>query len=110
MPDCIFCKNLTKVLENDLVYAVYDIKPSSKGHMLFILKRHCPTIFDSTDQERKAIFDLIFQAKELLTKEHQPDGFNILANCGAASGQVVMHAHMHLLPRYNSLRLDRSPI
>ena len=45
-------------------------------------------------------FQLIDKAKEILIKEHQPDGFNIVANSGEAAGQIVMHAHMHLLPRY----------
>ncbi len=100
MPDCIFCKNLTKILENELAYALNDIKPISKGHMLFIPKRHHTTVFESTPQEIKALFDLIAQAKELLNNQYQPDGFNITANCGKAAGQIVMHAHIHLIPRY----------
>jgi diadenosine tetraphosphate (Ap4A) HIT family hydrolase len=97
---CIFCKNLPKVLENELAYALYDIKPITKGHMLFIPKRHHVTIFESTPEEIKAVFELISKSKELLLKEHKPDGFNIIANCGEAAGQIVMHAHMHLVPRY----------
>ena len=90
---CIFCKNLPKVLENELAYALYDIKPITKGHMLVIPKRHHMTIFESTPEEIKAVFELIQKAKELLLKEHKPDGFNIVANCGEAAGQIVMHAH-----------------
>lgn len=100
MSDCIFCKNLPKVLENELAYALFDIKPITRGHMLFIPKRHFITLFEATDEEIKAIFELVHKAKELLIKEHKPDGFNIAANCGEAAGQIVMHAHLHLLPRY----------
>jgi len=100
MPECIFCRDLPKVLENNLAYAVYDINPLTPGHMLVIPKRHHLTLFDSTPDEIKAIFELIHQAKTLIVKEHNPDGFNITANCGAAAGQIVMHAHVHLLPRY----------
>ena len=100
MPDCIFCKNLPKVMENELAFALYDIHPITQGHMLFIPKRHHLTLFESTPEEIKAIFELIQQARELLLKEYKPDGFNIAANCGAAAGQIVMHAHVHLLPRY----------
>lgn len=100
MSDCVFCKNLPKVLENELAYALYDIKPITKGHMLFIPKRHHTTVFESTPEELKAMFELINKAQELLIKEHHPDGFNIAANCGEAAGQIVMHAHLHLLPRY----------
>lgn len=100
MSDCIFCKNLPKVLENDLAYALYDIKPLSKGHMLFIPKRHHTTIFESTPQEIDAVFALTNQAKKILEKEHNPTGYNIQVNCGASAGQIVMHAHVHLIPRY----------
>jgi len=106
MGDCIFCKNLPKVLENELAYALYDIKPITKGHMLFIPKRHHVTVFESTPQEIVAIFELIQKAKELLIKEYQPDGFNIVANCGQDAGQIVMHAHVHLLPRYKGQSVD----
>ena len=100
MPDCIFCKDLPKVLENDLAYALYDIKPITPGHMLVIIKRHHINIFESTPEEIAAVFDLIGKAKDLLVKKRRPDAFNIQANCGAAAGQIVMHAHLHLIPRY----------
>ena len=100
MSDCIFCKDLPRILENELAYAVYDIKPISRGHMLFIPKRHHETVFDSTVQEITAMFELINKAKVLIHKEHKPDGYNIQANCGNAAGQIVMHAHFHLIPRY----------
>jgi diadenosine tetraphosphate (Ap4A) HIT family hydrolase len=102
MADCIFCKNLPKVFENDFAYAIYDIKPHSKGHMLFIPKRHYEQIFHASDVEIQALFDLINKAKALLDKEHNPDGYNININCGPVAGQIVMHAHMHLIPRYKN--------
>ena len=100
MTDCIFCKDLPKVLENELAYALYDIKPLSKGHMLVIPRRHHTTVFESTPAELNAIFDLLAKAKVIIQKEHNPDGYNVTANCGTAAGQVVMHAHFHLIPRY----------
>ena len=101
MSDCIFCKNLPKVLENDLAYAVYDIKPHSKGHMLVIPKRHHMDIFASSSDEIKAVFDLVTKVKQHLDKEHHPDGYNLVANCGAVAGQIVMHTHLHVIPRYS---------
>src|ERR1700679_3377077 len=99
MSDCIFCKDLPKVLENELAYALNDINPITKGHMLFVPKRHHTTIFESTPEEIEAVFELIYKPKELLIKKHKPDGFNLVANWGEAAGQIVMHGHMHLLPR-----------
>jgi diadenosine tetraphosphate (Ap4A) HIT family hydrolase len=100
MSDCIFCKNLPKVAENDLVYALYDIKPISKGHALIIFKRHFEQIFEATPEEFSAVRDLLSRMKEIVQKEHGPDGYNIGVNCGRVAGQVVMHAHVHLIPRY----------
>ena len=100
MPDCVFCKNLSKVLENDFAYAVYDINPISKGHMVFVPKRHHGTLFESTSEEIKAMFDLMNKARNMLDREHKPDGYNLQANCGHAAGQIIMHAHIHLIPRY----------
>ena len=101
MSECIFCKDLPKVLENDLAYAVHDIKPISKGHMLFISKRHHTTIFEATPQEIVSLFDLMAKGKALLDKQFQPTGYNVQANCGSSAGQIVMHSHIHLIPRYN---------
>lgn len=100
MSECVFCKDLPKVFENELAYALYDIKPITKGHMLVIPKRHHETVFESTPDEIKAVFELVQKAKDLLLKENQPDGFNLVVNCGTDAGQIVMHAHVHILPRY----------
>ena len=52
--------------------------------------------------------DLLHKMKEHLDKEHSPDGYNIWVNCGVMAGQVVMHAHMHLIPRYKGVVLKVS--
>ena len=63
-------------------------------------------MFESTPEEIKAVFELTQKAKELLLKEYEQDGFNIVANCGEAAGQIVMHAHMHVLQRYKGQELN----
>ena len=101
--DCPFCNkamNTTPILENDLAFAFYDEFPVSKGHMLFITKRHAEDFFDITLDERNAILDLMNDAKRMIDDEFKPDGYNIGCNIGEAAGQSVMHMHMHLIPRY----------
>ena len=88
------------VLENDLAIAFYDKYPVNKGHLLIIPKRHVEQYFELTDQERKAIDQLLFKGKKLLDGEHQPDGYNIGINCGEAAGQTIFHVHVHLIPRF----------
>lgn len=100
--NCIFC-NLPKeayILENDLAYAVYDINPDTKGHMLIITKNHYVDFFATPKEDMGAIRELIIKAKEFLDKEYSPKGYKIKTNIGAAAGQVVFHTHMHLIPKY----------
>ena len=35
-----------------------------------------------------------------LLRTHSPDGFNVGVNDGEMAGQTVMHAHVHVIPRY----------
>ena len=112
MENCFFCKlkdgkfdgsekQPSKfILENELALGRFDDFPVSKGHMLFVTKRHVPTIFDTTAEEKSAIFELIDQAKKMIDEQYQPDAYNVGINCGEDAGQTVMHVHVHLIPRY----------
>ena len=56
--------------------------------------------FDMTPEEKTAVMELVGQGKALLDQELKPDGYNVGINSGSAAGQTVMHAHVHLIPRY----------
>ena len=80
--------------------------PVSPGHSLVIPKRHVGSFFEVTQFERAALFALLDRAKELVAHQHQPDGYNIGINDGAAAGQTVPHLHIHLIPRYDGDQPD----
>lgn len=105
MEECLFCKWKDEkekiVLENELAFAVFDEFAVSKGHMIFMTKRHVKDFFETTKEERIAIFELIDEAKKIIDKKYKPTGYNIGMNCGVSAGQSVMHIHTHLIPRYN---------
>jgi diadenosine tetraphosphate (Ap4A) HIT family hydrolase len=98
--DCVFCNINDFVLENDLAIAFYDKYPVNKGHLLIIPKRHVEQYFDLTEQENRAINQLLLEGKKILDEQFQPDGYNIGINCGEAAGQTIFHLHVHLIPRY----------
>jgi diadenosine tetraphosphate (Ap4A) HIT family hydrolase len=106
--NCIFCKLSDYVLENQYAYAIYDINPISKGHMLIILKDHKDNIFETTIEERVALFQLIDEAKVMLDKEYEPSGYNVCMNTGADAGQTVMHVHIHLVPLFKESDMNFS--
>jgi len=88
------------IAKNDLAFAVLDVYPVSLGHTLVIPHRHVHDFLELTADEASAIFALLCLARRTLDVRHKPAGFNFGANIGAAAGQTVMHAHMHLIPRY----------
>lgn len=101
---CIFCnppKNLTILTESATAYAILDKYPVSKGHTLVIPKRHIQNYFDLPQKEQSACWLMVNKIQEILTQTHQPDGFNIGMNINRAAGQNVMHASIHIIPRYN---------
>ena len=86
--------------EDRLTRALWDAFPVSEGHLLIVPRRHVPTWFDASDEERAAITRAIDRGRELIESRHHPDGFNIGINVGKAAGQTVFHLHVHLIPRY----------
>lgn len=99
---CPFCRlgEGEIILANELAIAVVDRFPVTPGHSLVIPRRHVVSLFETTAEEREAIFDLVAKVRERLLEERQPDAFNIGINDGVAAGQTVMHLHVHLIPRY----------
>ena len=103
MKDCFFCKTIKDKefeLENDLAIARFDGYPVSKGHMIVITKRHIKKWWETTPEEKNAIFNLLDEAKKLIDSKYNPDGYNIGINIDEAAGQSIMHLHVHLIPRY----------
>ena len=86
--------------ENELAFAINDLYPNSKGHLLIIPKRIVLTPFDMTDEEMAACMALLRSQRARLDAELQPDGYNIGWNVHVAGGQSVAHVHLHLIPRY----------
>jgi len=102
MAECPFCTiTLEKMVAHDaLTFTVRDTIPVSPGHTLILPKRHIAGIFEATKEEVAALWETMQQARSQLLKEFSPDGFNIGINDGLASGQTILHLHIHIIPRY----------
>jgi ATP adenylyltransferase len=100
---CPFCSldDSNRVFyRDDLVAAFWDGFPVSPGHALVVPRRHVAGWFESTPDEQEALMRALDAARAAILERHQPDGFNIGVNVGAAAGQTVFHLHVHLIPRY----------
>jgi diadenosine tetraphosphate (Ap4A) HIT family hydrolase len=101
--NCIFCnphKNLTILTESATAYAMLDGYPVSKGHVLIVPKRHIANYFELPFKEQSACWFMVNKVQEMLSKEFQPDGFNVGININREAGQTMMHANIHIIPRY----------
>lgn len=104
MENCKFCEIYSEKkfdFENELAFAFWDANPVSKGHIIFMTKRHVENFFETTKEEKRDLFELIDKAKNIIDNKYKPTGYNIGINCGVSAGQTVMHVHVHLIPRYD---------
>lgn len=103
MNDCPFCSRIARdeiIVANDLAVAMFDGYPVSPGHTLIVPRRHVADFLAMTQEEQAAVWALMDPARRNIEKEHSPDGYNIGVNIGAAGGQTIAHAHLHVIPRY----------
>jgi len=109
---CIFCKIIkgdipcAKIFENGKVFAFLDIAPANKGHALIVTKNHYETLLDIPDEE---LNDLMLGAKKIaraMSSALASEGYNLLMNNRKVAGQLVFHAHLHIIPRFTNDRIS----
>jgi len=113
--DCIFCKIVkgeipcSKIYENDKVLAFLDIAPITKGHTLVIPKEHHKNLLELPNELLREVISAAKRVALAVRKAMKADGFNLNQSNFPAAGQVVMHAHFHIIPRYKDDGLKHWP-
>ena len=102
MDRCPYCSirvaRVTLDTEHALVFR--DGYPIAEGHTLVVPRLHVPSIFDLAPEPQAAVWKLVAEVRAQLIDNLHPDGFTIGINDGVAAGQTVMHAHVHVIPRW----------
>jgi diadenosine tetraphosphate (Ap4A) HIT family hydrolase len=101
--ECIFCRPRAEpdlLASNDLAIALPAGYPVSPGHTLIIPRRHEPDFFSLTADEQAALVALVNPVRAVLAARYHPDAYNLGVNAGKAAGQTILHAHLHVIPRY----------
>jgi len=107
MEDCIFCKIIKgeipcfKVYEDDRCLAFEDINPVAEGHTLIIPKKHAENLWDITEESLTAVHLASKKVIQAIKDILNPIGVAALQLNGRGVNQVVMHYHLHLIPRTN---------
>lgn len=104
MADCIFCKIArgeipTEIIEESKNFIAFpDANPIIKGHTLIVPKKHFVNLMDLPSDLGSELVDVVKRVAEKKLRE-KFEGFNLIMNNFEAAGQVVRHAHLHLIPR-----------
>jgi len=105
MEDCLFCKIARgeipchKVYENDRVIAFADINPVSEGHSLVVPKAHAENLYEISGEDLAAVHLAAQRILHAMQKALNPLGVAVLQLNGRGVNQIVMHYHVHLIPR-----------
>ena len=105
--ECIFCKiargeiKVEKIYESENFLAFPDANPKVEGHTLIIPKKHFVNILDMPISLSQELIEAVKRVAEIKLKEGA-ESFNLAMNNGREAGQVIMHAHIHILPRKKS--------
>jgi histidine triad (HIT) family protein len=106
--DCIFCKIIMQDIPCHSVYedthylAFLDINPIDRAHTILIPKYHSLNFLELPDEYLNALGGVISKLGTKLLKSTDAVAMNILSNVGSRAGQIIMHAHLHFIPRYDS--------
>ena len=105
--DCLFCKIIAgeipsdKVYEDDTVFAFLDLHPLNIGHTLVVPKAHAANLYDTPDETLSNIATVIKKLSIAIKSTQSADGINIEMNNDPAAGQIIFHAHIHIIPRFS---------
>lgn len=113
--DCLFCKIIEgeipsyAIYEDEDIIAFLDISPVNNGHTLVLPKRHVKNLLEMDDATVLSVFIKVRDISRAVMKSMNADGFNIEINTYKAAGQLVDHAHVHIVPRFESDGLRHWP-
>ena len=104
--ECLFCKIARKEISAEVIYededimALLDISPVNRGHTLVIPKEHYTNILDTPENILSKLIIAVKKISKSVMKAMNADGFNIGINNFESAGQIIMHTHIHIVPRF----------
>lgn len=105
--ETIFSKIIRKELPAEIVYedervlAFLDISPNNPGHTLVIPKVASTNLFNITSESWAHVCEVVRMLAPKVQEAVNAEGINIQMNNGEVAGQLVMHTHVHIIPRFS---------
>lgn len=102
MDDCLFCSIVAGDVPAEVVHvtertvAFRDLNPQAPVHVLVVPREHHRNAADLAAADPAASAELVSTAAAVAAAEGYDD-YRLVFNTGAAAGQSVFHAHLHVL-------------
>ena len=106
MNECVFCKIVKKEIPTDIIYedeefwGFLNINSIHLGQSLLTPKKHYENLYELPDDILAKMAILLKKFSIAIKKTTKADGINIIMNVESAAGQIVPHAHFHIVPRF----------
>lgn len=94
-----------KVYENEHVLALMDIMPRGDGHVLVLPKAPARNILDIRAEDLGPLMQGVQTVARAAKAAFGADGLTIQQFSESAGGQVVFHLHVHVIPRWDGVKL-----
>src|SRR3954469_17382499 len=110
-PNNIFAKILRgelpchKIYEDDRALAFLDIMPRAPGHALVLPKAPARNILDVTPDDLAHLMKVAQKIAKVSVEVFHADGVTLNQYSEPAGGQVVLHLHVHVIPRKDGIAL-----
>jgi histidine triad (HIT) family protein len=86
------------IYEDEQIFAIHDINPVAKVHILIIPKKKILTINDLSEEDINLIGSMFICAKNLAIKYTIDQSvYRLLFNTNEDAMQTVFHIHLHLI-------------
>lgn len=109
----IFAKILRREIPSEILFetedaiAIMDVMPKSKGHSLVIPKAPSRNLLDAEDETLAKLMPQVKRLARAVTKAFSADGVQIEQFNEEPAGQTVFHLHIHVVPHYSGVPLER---
>ncbi|HHX43091.1 MAG TPA: HIT family protein [Chloroflexi bacterium] len=107
MEQCVFCDIVaglapaSMIYQDDKVAVFLSHQPVTPGHTLVIPCEHATHLADMDEDTGAHLFRIAMRMNAAIRHSSvRAEGVRLSLSDGRAAGQVVMHTHLHLIPRF----------
>jgi histidine triad (HIT) family protein len=112
--NCPFCSiaagkaSASIVYEDAAIMAFMDLNPTNVGHTLVVPKQHWTNLYEIPEDVLAEVVAVVKRVSAAVKKTVDAEGISVLQLNGRASGQSVMHFHVHIIPRFTGDQISKA--